>query len=224
LADLNAQIAEVESEIDSYRPQMAAAREAWLDAAGGFLATSWLETGRKAVQENPDVVNGRLGAGGVKAMREEVENLASRARGLVAQRTFEEDPMRWPDQVPTFALRDRATSAFEFYSHNYDERWDVPAFIEESFARTMGLIASVLVQHGLPMPSGFEEAWEREGGRPQKVLKARSFGLQWPREVADAINAYGDLVTSMFDGLDRLRRLNREQKEAEAVELWDQAG
>jgi hypothetical protein len=224
LPDLRAQIAEVESEVDSYRPQMASAREAWLDAAGEFLSAWWLEAARKAVQGAPDVVSGQLGAAGVKALRGEVENLASRARGLIAQRTFEEEPTRWPDQVPTPALSDRGRSTYEFYSHDYSGRWDVPAFIEDPFTRTVGLVAAVLVQHGLPLPAEFEETWERKGGQSEKVLQVKGSWFGWPKEVADAINVYGDLVTSMFGGLDRLRRLNREQKETEAADLWDQAG
>lgn len=217
------QIAKVEGEIEALRPEMEAARNRWLGLAADFLAEFWPRAARAIVQQNPLIARDQLRASGVKALRDEVEGLAGRAPELLTARVYLEDREGWPDTITLSDLLRDPPRPQDFFSHETSSgHFYAPSFLGESFGRTAGLGGEVLASKGFPLSFPFEEKKRYDNGVLVGTVRARH--LPWSEEMAVAINAYAVLVTDMTEALSRLEQVHRERDEADAGDLWDQAG
>lgn len=205
-------IAAIAEEIEDIRSQMETARAAFVDATGEFLAEFWVGAAKEAVLTNPETAKEK-GEQGVKALRKDVEDLASGAKDHARRQLFDNQRQIWPETIDTETLlRERDTGALPDFFIGTGSHGVRPEALRGSVNLLIGMVGGVIHNHGFPTSYKFDHVGQQGWF---------ALHVDWSDDMHERLKLYIAEYRKMADALHRLSTLRREKDVAEANELWD---
>lgn len=218
--DYDAEIADVDRQIEELKPQLQSALDAWLDATAPWVGERWQETLEIAIAYSPDAVKA-LGDERRKALKERTTSMIEAPRPYVQKRLVEDRPEAWPH------LRDapQQTDIGEHFMTKSDRVGgkilqtlpDGPAAAVQSVLSDM---ADLLEQEGFNLATFLPGSPRSRSQRPRV---AESASLDWSEGMMRAMNDYGQLTNAYLGALKQRQAVEAQKARSEAEELWGNA-
>jgi len=209
-AEFDAQISDLESQIESLKVKMEDVCRAFLLATGKFAAQWFEDRAERAVTSNPETTR-KVSAERLRKMKSALERLVLRIPRIVGKHV---------NNDKYWAHRDEMTDdLFSYFGRYRVYGRSVPDEMDNAVREVLGYVGSLLAEYGLAEVGEYKE-WAIDYLGPHPKYRRE---YSWSEEMNIALMRYSELHAKLLKLSQALKEVKNQKAEAEAKSLWDKA-
>jgi hypothetical protein len=209
-AEFDAQISDLESQIESLKVKMEDVCRAFLLATGKFAAQWFEDRAERAVTTNPETTR-KVSAERLRKMKSALERLVLRIPRIVGKHV---------NNDKYWAHRDEMTDdLFSYFGRYRVYGRSVPDEMDNAVREVLGYVGSLLAEYGLAEVGEYKE-WAIDYPGPHPKYRRE---YSWSEEMNIALMRYSELHAKLLKLSQALKEVKNQKAEAEAKSLWDKA-
>jgi hypothetical protein len=208
--DYDAQISDLESQIESLKVKMEDVCRAFLLATDKFAA-NWLEDrAERAVTTNPEVTK-KIPQERLKKLKSALDRLVLRVPRIVGKHVNKDSHWAHRGQMSDDLLSH--FGRYRIYGRS------VPDELDNAVREVLGYVGGLLAEYNLADVGEYKE-WAIEYPGPHPKYRREYI---WSEEMNTALMRYSDLYSKLLRLSQELKEAKNNKEEAEAKGLWDKA-